>query len=402
MELTLTRPRLISLAAGFTDNASLPVREVRALARDILGTTRTGQPALQYGTTLGDPLLRQYTASSFALMDGVLGRHPAYAPGRLLITHGSQQFLYMLTEALCDPGDIVIVEDPTYFVYLSILQSHGLEMRGVPMERDGLSLVGLERTLQELKRTGDLKRVKLLYLVSYFQNPTGATTSFAKKRAVLKLLRQYERAAGHPLYLLEDAAYRELRFRGGDVHSALAVRGHTERVIYSGTYSKPFATGVRVGFGILPEPLFTTTLRIKGNHDFGTANFLQRIITRALQSGRYERHLDALRRRYAHKARLMHDAIAKHFPKEVECWEPAGGLYFWARLPRKIQTGPKSKLFQSALENNVLYVPGELCYADDPTRAKPRHEMRLSFGGAPDAAITEGVARLAKAIKSVM
>ena len=402
MELTLTRPRLISLAAGFTDNASLPVREVRALARDILGTTRTGQPALQYGTTLGDPLLRQYTASSFALMDGVLGRHPAYAPGRLLITHGSQQFLYMLTEALCDPGDIVIVEDPTYFVYLSILQSHGLEMRGVPMERDGLSLVGLERTLQELKRTGDLKRVKLLYLVSYFQNPTGATTSFAKKRAVLKLLRQYERAAGHPLYLLEDAAYRELRFRGGDVHSALAVRGHTERVIYSGTYSKPFATGVRVGFGILPEPLFTTTLRIKGNHDFGTANFLQRIITRALQSGRYERHLDALRRRYAHKARLMHDAIAKHFPKEVECWEPAGGLYFWARLPRKIQTGPKSKLFQRALENNVLYVPGELCYADDPTRAKPRHEMRLSFGGAPDAAITEGVARLAKAIKSVM
>jgi 2-aminoadipate transaminase len=402
MELTLTRPQLISLAAGFTDNASLPVSEVRALAREILGTTKTGQPALQYGTTLGDPALRQCTASSFALMDGVLGRHPAYSPGRLLITHGSQQFLYMLTEALCDPGDIVIVEDPTYFVYLSILQSHGIETRGVPMERDGLSITGLERTLQALKRTGDLKRVKLLYLVSYFQNPTGVTTSFAKKRAALKLLRQYERAAGHPIYLLEDAAYRELRFSSGDVHSALAVRGHADRVIYSGTYSKPFATGVRVGFGILPEPLFTTTLRIKGNHDFGTANFLQRIITRALQSGRYEKHLSALRKRYAHKAHLMHDAIAKHFPREVECWEATGGLYFWARLPRKIQTGPKSKLFQRALENNVLYVPGELCYADDPTRSKPRNEMRLSFGGAPDAAITEGIARLGKAIKAVM
>jgi 2-aminoadipate transaminase len=98
----------------------------------------------------------------------------------------------------------------------------------------------------------------------------------------------------------------------------------------------------------------------------------------------------------------MHDAIAKHFPREVECWEATGGLYFWARLPRKIQTGPKSKLFQRALENNVLYVPGELCYADDPTRSKPRNEMRLSFGGAPDAAITEGIARLGKAIKAVM
>jgi 2-aminoadipate transaminase len=402
MELTLTRPQLISLAAGFTDNASLPVSEVRALARDILGSTKTGQPALQYGTTLGDPLLRQYTASSFALMDGVLGRHPAYNPGRLLITHGSQQFLYLLTEALCDPGDIVIVEDPTYFVYLSILQSHGIETRGVPMERDGLCIDGLENTLKQLKRTGDLKRVKLLYLVSYFQNPTGATTSLAKKRAALKLLRTYERAAGHPLYLLEDAAYRELRFGGGDVHSALAVRGHADRVIYSGTYSKPFATGVRVGFGILPEPLFTTALRLKGNHDFGTANLLQRIITRALQSGRYEKHLSALRERYTQKARLMHDAIAKHFPAEVECWEATGGLYFWARLPQKIQTGPKSKLFQRALENNVLYVPGELCYADDPTRPMPRHEMRLSFGGATDAAITEGIARLGQAIKSVM
>jgi 2-aminoadipate transaminase len=402
MELTLTRPQLISLAAGFTDNASLPVSEVRALTRDILGARKTGQPALQYGTTAGDISLRESTAASFALMDGVLGDHPAYAPERMLITHGSQQFLYMTTEALCDPGDIVIVEDPTYFVYLSILQSHGIQARGVPVERDGLSIEALERVLNRLKRSGEVKRVKLLYLVSYFQNPTGATTSFAKKRAALKLLRQFERAAGHPIYLLEDAAYRELRFSGGDVHSALAVRGHADRVIYSGTYSKPFATGVRVGFGILPEPLFTSVLRIKGNHDFGTASLLQRVVDRALQTGRYERHLRRLRKRYAHKARLMHEAIAKHFPKEVNCWEATGGLYFWARLPQRVQTGPKSKLFQRALENNVLYVPGELCYADDPSRARPRNEMRLSFGGAPDAAIGEGIARLGQAIKSVL
>lgn len=402
MELTLTRPHLISLAAGFTDNATLPVDDVRALTRDILSTVKSGRPALQYGTTLGDPVLRQSTATSFALLDGVLGRDPAYAPERLLITSGSQQFLYMVTEALCDPGDIVIVEDPTYFVYLSILQSHGIKTRGVPVERDGLSIEGLERVLKQLKRTGEIKRVKMLYLVSYFQNPTGVTTSFAKKRAALKLLRQFEHAARHPIYLLEDAAYRELRFRGGDVHSALAVRGQTDRVIYSGTYSKPFASGIRVGFGLLPEPLLTTVLRIKGNHDFGTSNFLLRIITRALQTGRYEKHLAQLKKRYADKARIMHDAISKHFPTEVECWEATGGLYFWARLPGKIQTGPKSKLFQRALENDVLYVPGELCYADDPSRPKPKNEMRLSFGGAPDTAISEGIARLGQAIRPVL
>jgi len=402
MELTLTRPQLISLAAGFTDNVSLPVSEVRSLAQDILGTSKSGRPALQYGTTAGDPILRQFSATSFALLDGTLGPHKAYAPERLLITNGSQQLLYMVTEAMCDPGDIVIVEDPTYFVYLSILQSHGIEARGVRMEQDGLSLENLERLLTKLKRSGKLRRVKLLYLVSYFQNPTGATTSFAKKAAALKLLRKFEREAGHPIYLLEDAAYRELRFGGRDERSALAVSGQATRVIYSGTYSKPFATGMRVGFGILPEPLFTAVLRIKGNHDFGTANFLQRLITRALQTGCYEKHLAQLQKRYAKKARIMHAAIAKHFPKEVECWEATGGLYFWARLPRSIRTGPKSKLFQHALENDVLYVPGSLCYADDPTRAKPDHEMRLSFGGAPDEAIGEGVARLGKAIRNVM
>lgn len=402
MELTLTRPRLISLAAGFTDNASLPVAEVRKAAADILGTSSAGRTALQYGTTAGDTLLCQATAARLASLDGVTSPHKAYEPGRLLITHGSQQLLYMVTETLCDPNDIVIVEDPTYFVYLSILQSHGLRARGVRMERDGLSLEHLEQVLTRLQRSGELKRVKLLYLVSYFQNPTGTTTCFAKKAAVLKLLRRFERDAGHPIYLLEDAAYRELRFGGGDQQSALAVPGHTARVIYLGTYSKPFATGVRVGFGILPEPLFTTVLRIKGNHDFGTAHFLQRVVLRAVQSGRYEKHLVQLHQRYADKSRIMHAAIAKHFPKEVECWEATGGLYFWARLPRAIRTGPKSRLFRRALEKDVLYVPGSLCYAEDPTRPRPDHEMRLSFGGAPDEAIGEGIARLGRAIRSVM
>ena len=396
MKLTLEHPTLISLAAGFTDNASLPLEATRVLLEDVLATPAKGRPALQYGSTIGDPLLRELTAAHLQQTDGL--RHARiHAPARTIITHGSQQLLYITTEALCDPGDIVLVEDPTYFVYLGITQSHGLRCRGVQLDDDGINLAHLETVLEELKRSGDLPRVKMLYLVTYFQNPTGRTTTFAKKQAALALLARYERAAGHPIYLLEDAAYRELRFTGPDERSALAA-DFPDRVLYAGTYSKPFASGARVGFGILPEPVFAAVARIKGNHDFGTANLLQQLLSRALATGAYEKHLPVLRARYASKAANMVRAIQKHFPSAVQWAEPRGGLYVWAKLPVRVKSGPKSKLFQTALKQNVIYVPGELCYAEDATRHKPNCEMRISFGGAKDADIPLGIERLGRVI----
>ena len=406
MKLTLDRPELISLAAGFTDNESLPVAETRALLDEVLGSPKAGRPALQYGCTLGDPALRCLTAERLRALDGEgaagLPSSAPYSPDRVVITSGSQQFLYMVTEALCDPGDIVLVEDPTYFVYLGIMQSHALRGRGIRIGEDGLDLAQLEQTLEALRRSGELRRVKMLYLVSYFQNPTGTTTRYDKKLAALELLRRYERAAGHPLYLLEDAAYRELRFTGHAEPSALAAGRFADRVIYTGTYSKPFATGVRVGFGVLPEPVFTAVERIKGNHDFGTTNLLQQLLARALATSRYHRHLDDLRRRYARKAATLVHALREHFPPEVEWREPQGGLYVWARLPKRVKTGEKSKFFQAALQHDVLYVPGELCYADDPARPRPNHEMRISFGGAKLADLRTGVAHLGAALRDCL
>ena len=464
MHAALSRPKLISLAAGFTDNTALPVAEARTALNQVLRSPKTGQPALQYGLTAGDLALRKLTAAHLRKLDwgGTPCRRPKnqgrrhavppeiYSTERLLITSGSQQLLYLTAEALCNEGDIVLVEDPTYFVFLGILQSRGLRARAVRLERDGLDLAHLEKVLTSRKRSGELRRVKFFYLVSYFQNPTGITTSFEKKRGLLKLLRKFERAAGHSIYLLEDAAYRELRFqknnqaqssistpsprpsgaragaragargfefettglltsppsslgRGeGEVKSALAVPGAAERVIYAGTYSKPFATGVRVGYGILPKPLFTAMKHIKGNHDFGTSNLLQHLVVRALASGIYGRHVARLQKRYAHKARVMKLAIKKHFPPAVEWWEPEGGLYFWARLPRGLATGMKSKIFSTALKNDVLYVPGELCYADDPARRKPNHEMRISFGSASEKDIREGIARLGAVLRKFL
>jgi 2-aminoadipate transaminase len=418
MQTALTRPRLISLAAGFTDNATLPVEISRKLLIEILRSPRIGRPALQYGITAGEMNLRELTAAHLRKLDAkaagamecgsdeVMKPTPQcsippslHSATRLMITGGSQQLLYMTLEALCDEGDIVLVEDPTYFVFLSILQSQGIRARGVRLERDGIDLAHLEKVLERLKKSGELRRVKALYLVTYFQNPTGVTTSFAKKAGAMNVLKKFERAAGHPIYLLEDAAYRELRFSGDDTPSALMVPGAGRNVIYTGTYSKPYAPGARVGFGILPEPLFTTVQRIKGNHDFGTANLLQQLLAWALETGLYDKHVVKIEKRYGQKARVMKQALAEHFPPDVEIWESGGGLYFWARLPEGIPTGVKSRVFQAALKRDVLYVPGELCYADDPSRTKPDNEMRISFGSASEANIRKGVARLGRVLK---
>ena len=270
------------------------------------------------------------------------------------------------------------------------------------MQPDGLDIDHLETVLRKLKDAGQLRRVKLLYLVSYYQNPTAITTSYEKKVAALELLRRYEADAGHPIYLLEDAAYRELRFEGQAISSALAASQHQERIIYAGTYSKPFATGTRVGFGILPEPVLSAVLAIKGNHDFGTSNLLQQLLACALSSGEYEKQVARLQKRYARKARIMGKALKEHFPESIKWEDPQGGLYFWAQLPRELRTGSESKLFTTALDAKVLYVPGSLCYAEDPTREKPDHEMRISFGSANDADLSEGIERLGGAITRVM
>ncbi len=397
MATALAHPEIISLAAGFTDDETLPVADAAGILQEVLGSEASGRSALQYGSTIGDPELRAWTTSHLRRLDGAKATERGYSPERCIITNGSQQLLYMVAEALCDPGDIVLVEEPTYFVWLGILQSHGLIARGIRIDEQGLDLDHLDEVLESLKNSGDLPRVKLLYLVTYYQNPTGTTTTVQRKRGAAALLKKYKPDAGHPIYLLEDAAYRELRVSGEDIPSTLTVAG-TDAVIYTGTYSKPFATGARVGFALLPPSLLDAVLHIKANHDFGSSSLLQKLLARALASGRYDRHLIEVRARYASKARVMLDAIRHQFPASVEWREPGGGLYVWARLPKSLKCGMNSKLFKDALKAGVMYVPGELCYAEDSTRRKPNHEMRLSFGGVSEQKIGDGIGRLGRVI----
>ncbi len=399
MSQALQTPDLISLAAGFTDNTTLPVDLTRELVDQLLSQPKKARASLQYGTGAGDPTLRALTANRLAQLDQTPASADPLSIDNLMITNGSQQFLYLVTEVLCDPGDIILVEDPTYFVYLSIMQSHGIEARGVKMTPTGVCPEDLERVLAELHASGDLHRLKFFYSVTYFQNPTGITTEQSTKQAALECLRRYEQILKRPIYYLEDAAYRELAFPGYTAPpSALSLPEYRDRIIYTSTFSKPFATGLRIGFGILPTELGAPVLSVKGNHDFGSANFLQQILAGALGSDHYTQHLEKVNRGYARKARTMVKAINAYFPDRVQITEPHGGLCLWAHLPGTATTGPKSALFREALEKKVLYVPGEFAFADDPTRRKPRSTMRLSFGSAAPKAITTGIERLGKVI----
>jgi len=162
--------------------------------------------------------------------------------------------------------------------------------------------------------------------------------------------------------------------RRGRSKSALAADGAADRVIYAGTFTKPFATGARVGYGVLPEPVFTAVKHIKGNHDFGTANLLQQLFVRTLASGIYEQQVARLQKRYAHKAHVMKLAIKKTFSASRRMVGTGGRTLFLGATAARVAIGHESKVFLTALKNDVLYVPGEICYADDPARRKPNHE----------------------------
>lgn len=393
MTAAIETPGLISLAAGLVDEPSLPVEEMRSAFADLFAADRPARAALQYGTTQGYLPLRQRLLAKFAADDGLPA--DSLTTDDIVITNGSQQLLYLLAEVLINPGDIVLTEAPSYFVYHSVLASRGAEVLGVPMDDHGLRTDLLETTLLRLEQAGRLDRVKAFYTVDYFQNPTGLSLAPERRRHLLDLARRFSKR--QRILVIEDAAYRELRFDGPDVRSIKCLDTTNEYVVYAGTFSKACSPGVRVGYGLLPRDLTGPVLRTKGNHDFGSANLNQHLAERLLATGRYDRHVAALREAYRAKRDVMHDALKAAFREwpAVQWTKPAGGLYCWLRFPLEVPTGPGSALMDEALREGVLYVPGQFCHVCDG----PANEARLCFGVATVDQIREGVRRLANAAK---
>lgn len=407
MQQAVENPRLISLAAGLVDAESLPATPVKEALDYILARPPSAQAALQYGTTQGYLPLRDKLAQHVAQLDGVTPKDMSITADDVVITTGSQQLLYLVGELLLDPGDIVITEAPSYFVYQGTLESMGARTLSVPMDDHGLRLDALETLLDRLEYDCELERVKMIYTCDYFQNPSGLTLSRERREQLVRVAERYSRK--HRILILEDAAYRELRYEGEDLPSVKRFDPDNRFVIQAMTFSKPCAPGLKTGYGVLPSDLVTPVLRLKGNHDFGSNNLTQHLLDRLLETGAYARQVADLRNVYRRKRDVMLAALKEEFgggagednhlgaTKIIHWTHPAGGLYVWLSFPRSVKTGADSPLMQAALQEGVLYVPGQFCYIPEERKPVPTWEARLSFGVVNEGQLREGVRRLAKA-----
>jgi 2-aminoadipate transaminase len=402
MKLALENPGLISLAAGFVDETSLPAADFQEAINHVLSRPETARAALQYGTTQGHPPLREQLLARLAAADGMTPKAMGLTADDVVITAGSQQLLYLLGEALLDPGDIVITEAPSYFVYHATLAARGVRVLGVPMDDEGLNTDALEEVLKRIDREGVLGRLKLIYTVDYFQNPSGLTLSRRRRERLMALVREYSRL--NRIIVLEDAAYRELRFAGEDLPSLKSLDTNNQFVVYTSTFSKPCAPGIKTGYGVLPRDLMAGLLRLKGNHDFGSPNFVQYVVDRLLKTGAYDRHAVELQAVYREKAQAVLTALTDEFREwpEVRWTRPAGGLYVWLTFPQSINTGSDSPLMKACLKEGVLYIPGEFCHVRPENAELPAHEARLCYGVVAPEQIREGVRRLGRAAKGLL
>lgn len=401
MSLALANPKLVSLAAGFVDQATLPAETTSQVFNRLFADASLAQAALQYGATMGYPPLREALLDrQFAVDRGVRSRGSASLQN-VLITAGSNQALFLVSEALLDPGDIVLCAAPTYFVYLGIVAHQGARSFGVAADADGLIPDALDEALCQIESRGELSRVKLVYCTSYFENPSGATVSAERRPQLLEVVRRWSRR--QKIYLIEDAAYRELRYEGVDAPSIWSYDDAGDQVIYAGTFSKSFSPGMRVGWALLPRELVEPIHDLKGNHDFGSANLNQHLMSDVLVSDAYAEHIQTLRDHYRVKLAAMLAALDQHLgdvPGVV--WRhPQGGLYVWLTLPPEISAGESGRLLKKSLDAGVLYVPGEYCF---PTEGEVmrRNTIRLSFGVQSPNRIREGIAMLAQAVRSVL
>jgi 2-aminoadipate transaminase len=389
MAMALENPSLLSLAAGFTDNSTLPAAIVQQAVGEL--TAASDREFLQYGTNTGRPQLRRLLAQRLCAQEDLLD--PAAVEQGFFITNGSQQALYLAMQVLCEPGDIVLVDRPSYFVFLEMLAGLGVTARSIPVnERGRVDGPALRSLLREWGTGQQLARLKAVYFVSYFSNPSGRSLTAEEKNVLAETLA----AEGVVVPVIEDAAYRELYYdapvRAKSILSAPAWAGFPR--LYLSTLTKPFATGLKVGYGSCSDPTWLAKmLYVKGHQDFGTANFNQAVFERVLSNGGFDAQLSVLRPHYQRKMRTLHETLVQAgLPHLGWSWSvPEGGLYLWLRAPDRLDTGLESAFCRSCIEAGVLYVPGELCFGD----AVPRNYVRLSFGVLSETELAEAGRRFA-------
>lgn len=401
MQQGVDYPDCLSLAAGLVDPTTLPVQIVQRQMQEILSDPKRARQALQYGTTEGALSFREVLIDYLATLEQCTLSALELTPQRCVVTTGSQQLLDLVSQAIFDPGDICLVTSPTYFVYLSTLQGAGADVRSISCDDQGIIPSSLEAELESIEQAGELHRVKLLYLVSYFDNPRGITMPLKRRLEVLDILTRW--SSRQYIYLLEDAAYRELWFDTPPPASMYALDKTKQRVILAQTFSKSLSPGIRTGFGILPDALVKPVTDIKSIHDFGSPHLAQICIENLIRSGDYAEHVAQLRDSYQKKSLAIWRSLEEKILQQagMTARQPTGGLYVWLQIDSAYpETRFDEEFFGECVENQqLMYVPGELFFANKKCPAALR-TMRLSYGVQSEANLQEGIHRLAQGLKA--
>lgn len=363
-------PEVVSLSAGNPAPEAFPVEAVRALSADILQQ----QPiaALQYSVTEGYPPLRAHLTAYMQQKHGI-----GHAGDDILITSGAQQAMEMVAKVLCNEGDVVICEAPSFIGSLNSFRSLGARLVGVEMDADGMNIPQLEAALQAHPQA------KFIYTIPNFQNPSGITMSMEKRRQVYALARQYG------VLVVEDNPYGDLRFAGEDV-PAIKSLDEDGIVLYVGSFSKVLSPGMRVGYAIGPQALLQKMVVVKQGEDVHTNIWSQMICHRFMTEYDFEAHLASLREIYRHKAQLMMSLLDTYLvPLGVTYHPVQGGLFLWCDLPDGVDMPEFCK--KAVQEHKVAVVPGNAFLVDE---SAPCGSFRINFSTPTDADMEKGIQRL--------
>ncbi|HWQ22103.1 MAG TPA: PLP-dependent aminotransferase family protein [Clostridia bacterium] len=372
-------PEIISLAGGMPDDRFFPID--RVIEASTFALREYGKKALQYGSTEGIKKLRVLLMDRME-KEGVSGVDLE----NVIVSTASQQGLSLVAQVFVNPGDTVIVEEPSYLGAIQACASMQAKFCTVPLDKDGMQMDILEDRLKELQKANI--RPKFVYTVPNFHNPAGVTMTLERRKKLIELAQTYN------LLIVEDDPYGEIRFEGEPIPSLLALGGK-ERVVALRTFSKISFPGLRLGWIVAREDIMNKIIVGKQAADLCSPAMTQYISYEFISRGWLDDYVEVVRREYPKKKNAMISALGQYFPADASWTDPQGGLFVWAKVSDSIDT---AAMFREAIAAKVAYVVGIAFY---PHRNDNCH-MRLNFSAVDPEHITEGIHRLGDLLKSKM
>jgi len=365
------------LSVGIPDSATLPRAALNAAMQKVLA--ENGDASLRYGFGQGYYPLRSALATAYNCL------HPCDVTNEWYqLTNGSSGAIDQIVRSLIDPGDVIITETPVYMGTLRNFRGVGARIEAVPVDHEGMRIDALEAKLTALTAAG--ARVKLVYTISSFQNPTGATLSLARREALLEL------AARHGFLILDDEAYADLYYDDAPLPSLLAL-SNGYGVMSVGTFSKTVATGLRVGWMVARPELLAGFTRMR--FDMGQNQMALRMMANFLQSGALTSHLPAIRRLYKDKMNTLADALRREAGDHLSFARPVGGFYLWAKLRDGLTA---RAVWRTAAHEGVAVNPGHGFLPGDP---EGQEFLRIAFAWTPPEQLAEAAHRIGVACARV-